>query len=289
MTGETAMEFTAAELLMPIGISKYELDQHGSATTKVNLVEGRMKNAMARFNEEINRQLWDIEEAANSGGNRNAIASIRTLVNGGTASTTDGGATPPALSTQVGNRAVASASTQTPIFNPGNIRRDVAGAAYHCSPLINSADTFSVKVLSKIYNACQRGSMSPNLILVHRDVMDSIQSLISVGGSSGGSFFTDSKLAKLGFQSVRFRDAIVAVDDRIPTVSYLNGASTAYGYNIFALNTDCFNMRCKDVKPEVVEHDVTAPIRAWTARFVGQITAEWLGRGAASRHVNVTP
>lgn len=286
MTGVTSASYTAAEYVIPVSVAQYDMDQQGSDTQKVDLVQSTMENALARFTSKLNADVWAPEENVGSAGTRSQMASIRTFFNAGKGATTGGG-TPQALPGQVGNQAVASVANVNPVTVVGGIERNATGAAYFCTPLITAADTLTMQVLSKIYSLTVRNSDHADLIIVHRDSMDKIQSLLTVGGGNGGQMFTNSKLADAGFEAVRYRGADIIASDEVPTSCFLNNSATAYGYNIFAINSNYLKLRAKSLKPEMLPHDDQRPIKVWTGRFVGQLTSSHLGRVHA-RHVNVT-
>lgn len=288
-TGFTSAAYKPAEIIMPISVQEYELDAQGSDTEKVGLVESVMQSSFATFMETVNGQLWANEEATNAAGARASLGSLRAYFNGGGSATTDGGNTPSALAEQVGNRAVASASTQTPAFTIGGINRNAAGAAYWCTPIINTPQSLSAQVLSSLVTKATRGVDRPDLIVLHRDMYDKLMGILMTnpGGGGGGQPFTQSKLADAGFEAIRFRGCDVIADDHCPATAYLNGASTAYAYNAFCINTKYLKLRALSMKPDVKEFPTPKRIRAWRAAWTGQITSGNLGR-VHSRHVNLS-
>ena len=283
-TNMTAASYIVAEKVLPISVQEYDLKAQGSDTAKLNLIESIMKISVARFNENLNSDLWAAPETVTSGGTRSSLMSLQTALNGGTAATTDGGSNPPALTAQQGNRAVCSTATATPILNPGGINRAAAGAAYWTTPLINTSQAISVQVLSNMVSLATRGSDSPNLIVLHRDKYDQLLGLLTNGGSGGGQIYTQSKLADAGFGAIRFRGVDVVQDDRVPAISYLNGSATAYAYNAFCINTNYFNLKAINKTVDIKEYPDSRPIRIWAGYWSGQLTSSNLGR-VHSRHV----
>lgn len=287
LTGKTAANYIAAEYLIPVSVAQYDLDQQGSDTTKVELVQGEFENAMNRFTSKLNLDLWADPITANSVGSRSALASLLAYFNAGTAASTGGGV-PDALSEQKGNRGVCNATTETLQTTIGGIQRAAAGAAYWCTPIINASDTLTFQIMSKIYSLGVRNNDHVDLIVLHRDSFDKLMALVTVGGGNGGQFFQSSKLADAGFDAIRFRGADIVMDDSVPTTCYLNGASTQYGYNILAMNTSQMKLRAKSMKPDMQPHDDQRPLKVWTGRWLGQITSKNLGRAGGVRHVNIT-
>lgn len=285
-TNFTSASYIPCEKLIPISVQQYDLDAQGSNTSKINLMESIMKSNMAAFMENLNADLWAAEESAGSAGTRATLASIKTLINAGGSSTTDGGATPSALAEQVGSRAVTAASTQTPIYTVGGINRNAAGAAYWCTPVINTSQALSIQTLSSLVSIATRGSDTPDLIILHRTMYDKLMGILTSNvGGGGGQMYTQSKLAEAGFEAIKFRNCDVIFCDQVPSVSYLNGSSTSYGYNAFCLNTDYIKLRALSMKPQVDEFPTPRAIRTWRGRWVGQITSGHLGR-VHSRAVN---
>lgn len=287
MTGKTGASYIAAEYLIPVSVAQYDLDAQGSDTTKVELVQGEMENALNRLISKLNIDLWAAPELASSVGSRASLCSLLQLYNAGTAASTGGG-TPDALTEQKGNRGVCNATTQVLQTIAGGIQRAAAGAAYWCTPIINSADTLTVQNLSKIYSLGVRNSDHIDLMVMHRDSFDKLMSLFTVGGGNGGQMFQQSKLAEAGFDAIKFRGCDIIMDDYVPTTCFLNGAGTTYGYNILGINTNKMKLRAKSMKPDMIPHDDVRPLKIWTGRWLGQITSKNLGRAGGVRHVNIT-
>ena len=287
ITNQGGSSWTVAEKLIPISVQQYEMNAQGSETAKVNLVESVMKIQMAQFNENLAADLFAAEQTTGAQGSRTSLASIRAILNAGTAATTDAGAIPSALTEQLGNRAVSGAASTNPNLTVGGINRAAAGNAYFCTPIINSADTLSIQTLSNVISLATRGADSPDLIVLPRGLYDKLMGLLSVGGGNGGQMFTNSKLADAGFQAIKFRNADVIFDDRCPTVTYLNNSAAAYANSVFALNTNYIKLRAVSMKPEIKEYPDPRPIHIWTGYWNGQITVSNLGRVHA-RHVNMS-
>jgi hypothetical protein len=288
MTGESAANYILSEYLIPVSVPNYQLKQQGSMTTKVDLIEGTFQNAVARFTSKLAVDLWADPITAASIGSRSSLMSLLALYNAGTAATTGGG-TPDALAEQVGNRGVCNASTETLQTTIGGIQRAAAGAAYWCTPIIRTADTFTMQILSNIYSRATRNKDTPDYGVTTGPLFDKIQSLATLGGGNGGRFFSESKLADLGYDAVRWRNMEIVFDDYVPTTCYLNGAATQYGQNFLAINTKKMKLRQTASKPTFRRVDDPRPLMVWTGEWYGQITCKNPGRAGNARHVNLTP
>lgn len=286
MQGLTGAEYTPAQYAMPVSVEEYDLEKQGSKTKKMNWVQAVIDQGFDIFNETLNADLWGAESGTSSAGARTKLASIRTLLNAGKGTTSSAG-TPAALTEQIGNRAVSNADTVDAMTLVGGIQRNATNAAYWCTPVILSADTLNIQVLSSIYSKGVRGKNKPKLIVVHRNSFDKLMSLASLGGANGGQMFSQSKMADMGFEALRFRNAEIITDDGVPTASYLNNASTAYGYNIFMINTDFLELVTSSMKPKVKEVVDRRALKTWTVTWYGQLAASNLGR-VHVRHANIT-
>ncbi|HEV2471215.1 MAG TPA: phage major capsid protein, partial [Chthonomonadales bacterium] len=267
----SAAQYTPAEYLLPVSISDYDLDLQGSDTMKVNYAESIMKISVAKFLEKLNSDIWAAEGVTGSdGSSRTTLGSLRTYFNGGGSSTTSLG-TPAAISEQL-----VAAVGSAPLTSVGGIQRNAANAAYWCTPLINpgSAATISLEIVNNIISAATRNNDVPDLVILPRKRYDTFMSILQ-----GYQRYTESKLADAGFEAMRYRGADIIFDDNVPTA--------APGYNIFAINTKYLKLRCKTMKPQfVMVTDPQRPIRAWLARWVGQLTSGNLGR-VHCRHCNI--
>lgn len=286
--GLTAAEYAWAEYYNVLAIEQLDIDKNSGKAQKVNLVKGVLKKGLLDFHEKLNADLWAYPENTNSAGARSQLCSIQTLINGGTSATTAGSATPLPRTLQTLARAVVVATGTSAVTTVGGVPRAAAGAAYWCPNVINTADSFSVNVLSAGNTAASRRKDKPNLIVVTNAVYDRIATLASVGGSSGGRIYSDSKLANLGFNAFRFGDADIITDDMIPEACFASGTATAKGHNIFWINMKYLSLQYKSLKPEVTPLTDDRPIKSWGVRWVGQVTSGNLGR-VHTRHVNVTP
>jgi hypothetical protein len=285
--GLTSFSFTRCEKEIDISVPLYSIEAQGPETEKYDVVQTATEINMAKFEENLNANFWAIPEGSTSGGSRTRLASIRTLINGGNASTT-GAAVPPSLSTQDGLRAVVSATGATAVYTVGGINRAAAGASYICPNIYLSSDTLDMEILSIPYSQATRGADSPDLILVSPRLFDSITGFSTTGGASGGQFFGESKLAKLGYQAIRFRGADIVADHNVPTAGFLSTTTTALAYQAFYLNTKYMKMRYMSMKPEVRMVNDARPIKRWRARWSGQFTVRNPGR-VQSVHANITP
>jgi hypothetical protein len=296
MTGFSGYEWTAAEYVLPLSVQKYDLAAQGTMGKRVDWVQGVMQQGLDKFKFKLIADMWANEEVTTSAGTRAAIASIRTLLNAGGASTTANTA-PPLARTEQGldsggsiGRAVVGTVSSTAVYTVGGINRNAALAAHACTPIIQTSQAFTPQVLSGIMTKATCGQERPDLILVTENVFDKIQGLISAGANSGaGQFLQNSKLAELGFDAVRFRGAEVVADENVPSGLFKTATTTPLtsGDNIFAINTGYLSMKVQSKKPKIEPHDDPRPILAWTAEWRGQLIGTNLGR-VHSRHVWVT-
>lgn len=287
-TGFSSLEYVRCEKEIDISVPLYMLEAQGPDTEKMDIVQGVTEKNMIVFQENLNANFWGIPEGTLSAGARTRLASIRTFINGGNASTTDGSATPAALTEQTGLRAVVSATGATAVYTVGNVNRATAGAAYHTPSVFLTSDTMGIKVLSKPYSQATVGVDRPNLIVCHPNTFDSILGFATFAGASGGQFFEgESRMADLGFQAIKFRGADIVADHNCPTAGFLSTTTTALNYQIFYINTKYLRLRYSSMKPDVRMVYDARPIKRWRARWTGQLTARNLGRRHAL-HANIT-
>ena len=286
-TNMTGAAYTVAEKLLPIAIQEYDLIAQGSDTEKISLIESVMKMSIAKFNEQLNADIWAAPETVGAQGTRGSLLSLQVLLNGGGALTTDL-ANPPAIPGQFGSTAVVSTTGANPNFVVGGINRNAAGAAYWCTPTIIAPQLVSITVLSNMISLASRGSDSPDLMIHHRDQYDKIMGLLVNGGTGGGQIYSQSKLADAGFNAVRFRGCDIVFDDRVPKTGFLNNSATALGYNAFAINTDYLHLRAVSMKPDIKEFPDPRALRIWSGYWSGQLTSGNAGR-VHCRHANILP
>lgn len=285
-TNITSASYEVAEILLPISIQEYDLDAQGSETQKVDLMQSVMDSNMTGLTEYLNRLLWENEDVVGSVGSRASLLSIKSLINGGGATTT-GGAIPAALPEQTGARGVVSTAGAVAQFTVGNINRNATEAAYWASPIFNTAQALSIQTLSALVTRATRGKDTPDLIILPLQLYDKLMGLLTNGGNSGGQMYGQSKMVEAGFEAIRFRNCDVIFDDGVPITSYTSGSTTALGMNVFCLNTKYIKLRAKSMKPTIKETPDSRAIRTWTARWLGQITSGNTGR-VHSRHVNMS-
>jgi hypothetical protein len=287
MTGFTGAEFVPAEYIIPISVEEYDLDQQASESQKIDWAQGVVQNGIERMLVKLETDLWAAEETSGSNGSaRDRVGSIRTYFNGGTAATATQSVEPAELAQQLGNKGVVSVSSAALITSVGGIERAATGGGYWCTSILNTSQAVGVQAFSNLLSLTAAGGKRADLIITHRDIFDKLMNLATIGGSNGGQFMGSSKLGELGFDALRFRSADIITDDRVPTVVYLNGTTTAYGYNAFAINTNYLKLRAKSMKPHLRPVNDPRPLKVWTGRWVGQLTSGHLGRVHA-RHVNL--
>jgi hypothetical protein len=288
MGGFTAADYTPAEYIIPVSVEEYDLDQQTTEETKIDWAQAIVEQGVDITLVKLESDLWADSNAAGSGGNtRNSLGSIKNYYNAGTAATVTAGAQPAELAAQLGNRGVCDAASETLLTVVGDLDRAVTGGGYWCCSLLNTSQVVGILSFSNLLSATASGGRRADLIFTHSDVFDKLMSLSTIAGSNGGQFLTNDRMGALGFDSLRFRGADIITDDRVPTISYLNGTTTSYGYNAFAINTDFIKLRARSMKPGLKPVSDARPLKVWTGRFLGQLTAKNLGRTGA-RHVFLT-
>lgn len=290
MTGYTTAEYPLSEYLIDISWQDYDDKRAGGPEEMVKWREAHFKNGELRSFNKILSDLWKAPEDLNSSGARTQIASIQTFINGGTITATDGGADPPAQAEQ-SEVPFVTASGSTAVTLVGNIERSAAGAAYWCPSILGGGSTSStaltILVLNDIYEAAFQEGEEPNLILAPPSLFSKLQNLLTVGGTSGGQRYSESKLAHAGFSSIRFRNAEIVVDRRVPTGGFGSGTSTVKKTNLFCLNMDHIKLRCDGKKPKFKEVPTNKPIQEHVGQWFIALTADHLGN-VHSRHINLT-
>lgn len=281
--GATALDFTAAEYLIPVSIAQYDLRGNNSRTQKADWAEGVMKAAFEQTWAKINADMWAAEETAGSAGSRSRIMSIRTFMNGGTSATTTASAVPAEHAEQLGARALAGATSATAVTTIGGIARATAGGGYICPIVRTTSDTFTVQVLSGIRTVASVNGKKPGLGIMPASLYDKLMSLFTVGGSSGGQFRNDSVLGKYGYDALRFGTTDLVPDDLCPTSCYL-GATTSMANSVFMLNTDDLELAMDKADLDVEEIPDSRPLRTWKVVWRGQLIGK-PGRQHA-RHAN---
>jgi hypothetical protein len=290
MTGYTTAEYDLSEYIIDVSWQDYDDRKAGGDVEMVQWREAHFKNALERSNNRIMRHLWAAPEDPNSIGVRQQVASIRTFINGGTTSATDGGNLDlPAQATQSKTPYVGTTGA-TAQLTIGNIPRNVAGAAYWCSCLLGTEPTqeaFTILVMNNIYEEAFQEGYEPNLILLPSALFSKLNNLITIGGSNGGQVYGESSLAKVGFSSIKFRNAEIVVDRRVPTSGYLSGTSTQTLNQCFCLNVDMLKLRMNAKKPAFKEVPTNKPIQEHVGQWFMALTAAHLGNVHAL-HGNLT-
>lgn len=279
MTGYTTAEYPLSEYIIDVSWQDYDDKRAGGEVEMVRWREAHFRNAELRSFNQILSDLWAAPEGANTVGVRQQIMSIRTAINGGTTAATDGGANPPAQSGQSATPVVGGTgnSAQTLV---GNIQRSAAGAAYWCPSMLGASGTsvaLTVMILNDLYEEAFQEGEEPDLILLPSGLFSKIQNLITVGGTNGGQVYGESRLAKVGFSSVKFRNAEIAVDRRVPTSGFYSGGSSAAQNHAYCLNMRHIMMRMDGKKPKFKEVPTNKPIQEHVGQWFLALTADHLG------------
>lgn len=281
MTGYTSAYYYLSQYKIDVSWDDYDTVRGGDPVEMVRWSESHFKNALLRSFNTLLKHMWDPPETVGSTGIRTRIASLRTLINSGGSSTTDGGAQPAAQANQL-NPAVVGATGTTAVKTPGDLNRDAAGAAYWCSNVWDTSGTpavaaLTVQVLNDIYEDAYQDGEEPDLCIVPPGLYSKLQNLLTVGGGNGGQVFGESRLAKLGFSAIKFRNAELVVDKRCPTTGFVSGTSTALGMHLFMLNMRHLFWRTTGNKPKFKEVVSNRLIEEHVGSWYGALTADHLG------------
>lgn len=279
LTGYTSAKYTLAEYLIDFGVEDYQMMEAGGPEEEVRWMEANFLNANLRSYNKILSDLWKAPETAGSAGRRENIMSIRTAINAGTTTATDGGADPPAQAEQSTVPLVAATGTSA-VTLVGTIERAAPGAAYWCPPLLGAAGTsvaLTALILNDLYEAAFQDGEEPDLILLPPGLFSKIQNLVTVGGGNGGQMFGESGQAKLGFSYIMFRNAMIAVDRRVPTAGFYSGTATAAYNHCYCLNMNHITMRANGKKPKFKEVPSNKPINEQVGAWYICITSDHLG------------
>ena len=279
MTGYTSAKYALSQYAINVSWEDYEDVQ---ATGEVEMVKWRaahFENAIERSNNRILDDLWKAPEDANSAGIREQLASIRTFVNAGTTTATDGGASPAAQASQ-SKTPVCSASSSTAITLVGKIERSAAGAAYWCPGKLGTDGTsvaLTVLELNDLYEEAFQAGEEPDLILMPSGLFSKITNLMTVGGGNGGQMYGESRLGKLGFSAIRFRNADIVVDRRVPASGFFAGGTTAANNHMYCLNMKHFKWRARSKKPVFKDVPSNKLIQEQLGAWYCCLTADHLG------------
>jgi hypothetical protein len=286
-------DFMPHELIRPVSVQQYFIDAAKGDAAKLNWVQGVLNANLKTIKETIKAGLWAAEETETSGGyaafgTRPPIGSIRTYFNAGTAATKTDALTPAELTEQLGNRGVCSATGATLVSSVGNISRAQSGGGRWAVPVINTSQKVVLSAISNIYRTATDGDEYPDLGITTKDVFAKMESVGLLMGSAWPGF-QKGAMAQFGWETIRYLNMEITYDDNCPGVVYLNGATTAYDDQFFAINTKhLFWWRdAKEPTVELVASD-GRPLKRWVIRHLCQLESDNLGRVHA-RHVNLDP
>ncbi len=275
--GFSALTYIPAFFAMNIAIDKYDEAAQGPGTTIVKYLETKMAYAMDTFMEFYQQSLWATPATVGATGNSKlAMCSIRALVNGGGTSTT-GGANPAPKPAQL----IAAVEANAPTLVAG-IERNQAGAAYECSNIFNPTNpaTPSVQLLATLYNACVLNSLAPDLCIMPEALYGYYDAVVAAQQRYTGA----SELAKVGFESFKFKQADVVFDDNCPSDA---NQGTTNQNQMFMLSTEHFYFRYDTLKPKFERADYPGlTLKNYMGTHMVQITSDHLGRRQA-RHAKV--
>ncbi len=296
MKGLTRSKWPISELFMTFSIPIREVRLQGGQTRRMRAVETYLELAVDQWGQDLNDMLWAAETDAKSCGAEDQIASIRTLLNKGSTSTTwslsplchpaqvcvtgqnDGG-TWTAAAYGAGPAGGLSAVTTV-----GGIARNSSEAACFCVPVWgaygSTAQAASAQLINRMITGASIGKTRPDIAFLQRDLYDYAMSVLQALQQ-----IRESKMADLGFESFSWRGVDFLPEDAVPA------GTTGAGYGqIMMINSKKLAMVCDEDEPVVEEGsiDVESPLRNFRMLWYGQLVAEALGRHLGSRHANVT-
>lgn len=276
--GKSAFRWTPSMHVLQFMIPTYDDRAQGSETEKIDYLQTELDLSITKMLEYQNRMLFAPEGQVGANGmDRRFLASLLCLMNGGGANTTGTGPVAP-LAQQL-----TVAVGTNPLTNIAGVERNAANAAYQCVCLQNpvTADNPSLQLMNRTYNLAVRGKDSPDLIIMPRDLYGYIETTLQSQTRYGNS---DSQLAKLGFEAVRFKGADVVFDDLCPS-SALSGVANTN--QIFMLNTKKLKMYYDTMKPQFqLLPDPKRVGKYYRAEMIMQLVSSNLGR-VHSRHAHV--
>lgn len=307
MVGFTSAVYALAGYQIPVSWPNKQMKQAGSPVEMVNWVQAQFEQAIDLSMDRIMYDFWKDPADTNSGGTDAQLASILTYINGGYNSggqaPTDGGYLYKPLQAQQSMPAVVQSSGGSAQTTVGTIQRSAVGAGYWCPSVRGSgaqsgnpassyytdpgAQAFTGQVMNSIYEDAFQTGKEPDMAIAPPDIFSKAIYFLTTGGTNGGQIYGESKLAKWGFSSIRYRNAEITVDQRCPISGYLGGTSTAVGLQMLMLNSRYLKIRADGRKPSFRKVEVLEPVQAHVGEWWLQFTSEHLGN-VHSRHCNLT-
>lgn len=288
--GISNLQFTPAQFLMNIAVADYDLNAQGSETRRVNYMDTIMEISKTKWVESLNSMLWASESTAGSNGSsRSRLGSLRTYINSGGSSTTDGGATPSRSYTDFGEAAASGgvggwlstvAPTGTTLTTIGNVERNGVGGAYFCSNTVTTAKSASVALLNKMITYCTRGGDRPDTILMNSTLYPYYLGIIQ--SQQRTELKTYGK-----FEGFTWNGVDVLYDDTVPvgTANSYDGTAS----QIFVLNTDQISLYYDTMQPQFKPlPDINRPtLNTYTSQQTIQLVIKHPGR-LQGRYSNIT-
>ena len=285
MTGFTWAQWPLSEYIIPVAWENYQAKQAGGATEMVNWIEAILDQGHDIAMNKMMDDLWVGPENANAVGIRSQIMSLPMALNGGGSTSTDGGASPKAQASQVGQTPYTLTSGSTAVTTVGGLPRAATGAAYWSTPLVNGmpyGNTGSTPTTTRVLNASykqalQDGNQHPNLIIAPDQIEDSLQGLAQFAGTNGGTQFKPGGTLDLGYDYLQFRRARMIFDRRCPTAAFLSGGSTSVGNIVYFIDVDKFRFLMDGRKPTFKEVVDATPTKKQFGEWNVALTAKHLG------------
>ena len=230
--GLTTAFYPWAEVAGTISISRKEERQNSGEGRLLNLLEAKIKQAEMSMREKLNGDLIcgtvsgaTFVPETSTGGNLGLLPLGYFLRNLNATDPTTGGT--------VGNIAGATYSW----WRHKTADLGAAGTQTGNSFALNCTTYATLKIgLYRLYNYCSRGSGgSPNLV-----VMDQVSFETYHNSMIGQIYYTNQKMADMGFDNIKLRGATCIWDEAVPDL-YTGTAAITVG-TAFFVNTDFYNL-----------------------------------------------
>lgn len=232
--GITTAFYDWREVAGTVGITRREERQNSGDGRIIALLEAKLKQAEMAIREELNRQLLcGINSGTtfvpgNSGLDLNPLGWFFRKAN----------ATNPTVGGNVGNLSASSEAYwrhQTAVMDSGT--KDTGNA------FAMNVSTYAglEAALRRMYNACSKGSGgSPNLVVADQITYETYENSQNVKMR-----YVDSKMADLGFDSIKLKGASVIWDEQVPSLDtgdLASAAAATFTGTAFMINTNFYNL-----------------------------------------------
>lgn len=290
--GVTKTNWKCAMLFQAFSIDDMEKMVQGDATRILTAAQTYIELAGDQWSSDLMDMLWAAETVATSCGDAQTVASIRTLVNKGTAQgafTYTLGTTPrPAQSSQDDSNGWVQATHGSypaggsgAVVVVGGINRAAAdtGVQFSC-PVWNPAGsgaTFGRLVFNQMISAGSADSDRIDMVFLDPDLYDGAMGILQAQQQ-----LTESRMASYGFEAFRWRGVEFLPEDRMPA-SAISGSAQALG--ICSKNLS-FVSALEQPKVSSAEA-MDAPVTDYRVVDPCQLIPKKLGRGLGVRHTAI--